>query len=79
MQCAGLVRVISSTVRGDENANAVERAAIANHLEKARVVVRGGSEPGAAGEALARTVDVVSLAFGTFGGAHEACRRPPLA
>src|SRR5258707_428428 len=41
-----------------ENADAVEGAAVADHLEKARVIARGGKQARAARETLARTVDV---------------------
>ena len=59
-----------------ENTHAVERAAVADHLEKARVVAGGREQPGAAGEALARPVDVVPLAPGAVRRADDRAVRP---
>src|SRR5262249_56009907 len=54
-----------------ENAEAVERAAIANHLEEACVVARGRQQPGAARETLARAVDVIALTARTVRRARD--------
>src|SRR4051794_20088554 len=48
-----------------ENAHAVERATAADHLEETRVVLRGRQQTRAAGETLARAVDVGPLAART--------------
>ena len=45
-----------------QDARALERAPLQHHLQEARVVARGGEEAGAAGEALARPLDVRALA-----------------
>src|SRR5262245_35475484 len=54
-----------------EDANAVERAAVANHLQEPRVVARRRQETRAAGEALARTIDIVALAVRPVRRAHD--------
>ena len=54
--------VISATVRGDEHAHAVERAAVAGHLEEPRVIAGRRDQSGATGKTLPRALDVVALA-----------------
>src|SRR5439155_23067889 len=56
---------------GGENADAVERAALADHLEKPGVVVRRRHESRAAGEASARTLDIRALSAGALRGARN--------
>ena len=70
MQAARLVGGHQLHRAGAENANAIERAAVADHLEETGVVVRRGGEPRSTGEALVRTVHVVPLSLGAFSRAH---------
>src|SRR3954468_22351774 len=50
-----------------QDAHAVERTAVADHLEEPRIVAGGGQQAGAAGKAAARTVDVMALAARAVG------------
>ncbi len=66
MKRAGLIGVHEPGRARGEDADTIEFTAAADAFQEAGVVVGGGCEAGAPGEALARTSDVVALAFGAF-------------
>ena len=74
VQRADLVRRHQRDGSRREDADAIERAAVANHLEEARVVARGREQARAAGEVLARARRRSGPARGRPPARERSCR-----